>query len=240
MLISSGLSAAGASIPADSGDARYQQTWGESYRIRSDGHFTPFSGGMGLIPQSALLLLKPMPNTADTPAQTGENVEFRAPALEDGAALWRLAKGTGVLDVNTPYAYLLWARDFAETSVIATVDGEPAGFISGYLKPADPSTLFIWQVAVDASFRGRRLASRMLADVVARSGASRLETTITSDNAASIALFTGLARNHGTELRKSTLFTEEMFPPASESGEEHAAEDLYTVEPLQPSDPEGK
>lgn len=173
-----------------------------------------------------------MSNTADTPAHNSETIEVRTPTPEDGADLWRIAKGTGVLDVNTPYAYLLWTRDFAETSVIATVDGEAAGFISGYLKPGDPSTLFIWQVAVDSRFRGRRLASRMLADVVARSGASRLETTITSDNAASIALFTGLARDHGTEITTQELFTEDLFPPEGESGEHHAAEDLYTVAPL--------
>ncbi|WP_460689508.1 diaminobutyrate acetyltransferase [Nesterenkonia suensis] len=176
-----------------------------------------------------------MPNSADTPAQNGEHVEIRTLEVSDGAALWRLAAGTGVLDVNTPYAYLLWARDFADTSVIALVDGQPAGFISGYRRPADPQTLFIWQVAVDSAFRGRRLASRMLADVVARSAASRLETTITADNAASIALFTGLARDHGAEITRSDLFTEDLFPASSETGESHAAEDLYTVAPLKAS-----
>lgn len=187
-----------------------------------------------------------MPETAHTPAQNSqksagpvpaeEDIQLRTPSLTDGAPLWRLAKGTGVLDLNSPYAYTLWTRDFADTSVVATVDGEPAGFISGYLKPADPQTLFVWQVAVDSRFRGRRLASRMLSDVVARSGASRLETTITADNTASIALFTGLARDHGTEITRGDLFTEDLFPSAQESGEHHAAEDLYTVEPLGPTE----
>ena len=190
-----------------------------------------------------------MPETADTPARnsqegagpdaSGENIQLRTPSLTDGAALWRLAEGTGVLDLNTPYAYLLWTRDFGDTSVIATVEGEPAGFISGYLKPADPQTLFIWQVAVDSRFRGRRLASRMLSDLTARSGASRLETTITADNEASIALFTGLARDHGAEITRRDLFTEDLFPSDQESGERHAAEDLYTVEPLRPSETGG-
>lgn len=176
-----------------------------------------------------------MPDSADDPAHSGEEIELRAPVLSDGAALWRIAEGTGVLDVNTPYAYLLWTRDFATTSVIALVDGRPAGFISGYLRPSDPQTLFIWQVAVDSESRGRRLASRMLADVVARSGARRLETTITADNTASIALFTGLARDHDAEITRSDLFTEDLFPAQQETGEHHAAEDLYTVEPLRSS-----
>lgn len=170
-----------------------------------------------------------MSNSAGTPAQNGERVELRRPTVADGSALWELAEGTGVLDVNTPYAYLLWARDFAETSVIALVDGQPAGFISGYLRPGAENTLFIWQVAVDSAFRGRRLASRMLANVVEHSGAAQLETTITADNAASIALFTGLARDHGTEITRNDLFTEDLFPPSSHTGEVHSAEDLYSI-----------
>ncbi|WP_150461490.1 diaminobutyrate acetyltransferase [Nesterenkonia ebinurensis] len=163
---------------------------------------------------------------------TDELIILRAPTVADGADLWRIAKGTGVLDTNTPYAYLLWARDFAATSVIAEVEAEPAGFISGYLKPGDPQTLFIWQVAVDANFRGRGLAKKMLFELVERTGAARLETTITADNEASIALFTALAREHGTEIVRRPLFTEDLFPTAEESGEAHAAEDLYVVEPL--------
>lgn len=163
---------------------------------------------------------------------TEELIILRAPTVADGADLWRIAKGTGVLDTNTPYAYLLWARDFAATSVIAEVEAEPAGFISGYLKPGDEQTLFIWQVAVDANFRGRGLAKKMLFELVERTGAARLETTITEDNAASIALFTALAREHGTEIARRPLFSADLFPSAEESGEAHAAEDLYVVEPL--------
>ncbi|GAA1141680.1 diaminobutyrate acetyltransferase [Nesterenkonia lutea] len=183
-----------------------------------------------------------MPHTADTPAQNSaesspasERVEIRTPTVADGASLWRLAAGTGVLDVNTPYAYILWTRDFAETSVIAEVEGEPAGFISGYRRPEDPQTLFIWQVAVDSRFRGRRLASRMLTTLVEAVAPQRLETTITADNAASIALFTGLARDKGAEITTTRFFTEKDFPSAEESGEQHAPEDLYTVAPLGPN-----
>lgn len=170
--------------------------------------------------------------TDPTQNGSGETIEIRTPTVEDGAGMWALAKGTGVLDLNTPYAYILWARDFAPTSVVSLVDGQLAGFISGYIRPDAPQTLFIWQVGVDSAFRGRGLAKKMLFDVVARSGASRLETTITADNEASIALFTALARHHGTEITRRDLFGTDLFPPASASGEEHAAEDLYTVEPL--------
>ena len=118
----------------------------------------------------------------------------RPPTLEDGRELWRLARDSQVLDLNASYAYLLWCRDFAGTSVVATVDGEPAGFVTGYRRPDDPGVLMVWQVAVDEAHRGRGLARRMLHDLVDRVGAPYLETTITPDNDASVALFTGFGK----------------------------------------------
>src|SRR5699024_7038668 len=91
-----------------------------------------------------------------------EHIELRAPGIADGKHMWRLARDSQVLDLNTSYAYLLWARDFARTSVLATLDGAPAGFITGYMRPDAPDTLMIWQVAVDEASRGHGLAGRML------------------------------------------------------------------------------
>lgn len=141
--------------------------------------------------------------------------------------MWTLAKDSQVLDLNTSYAYLLWCRDFAETSVLATIEGEPAGFVSGYLRPTRPDTLMIWQVAVDANFRGHRLAARMLDELAERTGAARLETTITDDNAASHALFTGFAERHGAKVERTALFTPELYPDG------HDTEYLYEIAPLQ-------
>src|SRR5690625_1548264 len=117
-------------------------------------------------------------------------LSFRRPALEDGGDMWRLAKATGVLDLNSSYAYLMWCHDFADTSIVAEVDGEFAGFITGYIRPVSPNTLMIWQVATDETFRGRGIASSMLTELFDQcqvfEGIDRLETTITADNPASI------------------------------------------------------
>ncbi|MFD5542176.1 diaminobutyrate acetyltransferase, partial [Streptomyces sp. NPDC127079] len=32
------------------------------------------------------------------------------PSVTDGAALWRIAKDSGNLDLNSSYSYLLWCR----------------------------------------------------------------------------------------------------------------------------------
>jgi len=139
-----------------------------------------------------------------------------------------MARDSRVLDVNASYAYLLWARDFATTSIVATVDDEPGGFVTGYRRPDDPATLMVWQVAVDDRHRGQGLARRMLDALVDRLGAgvSHLETTITADNAASIALFSSFARGRQARLERTPLFEAAMFPDG------HDAEHLFRIGPL--------
>ncbi|EMY33236.1 L-2,4-diaminobutyrate acetyltransferase [Arthrobacter crystallopoietes BAB-32] len=137
-----------------------------------------------------------------------------------------MAKDSQVLDLNSSYSYLLWCRDFADSSILATVDGEPAGFITGYLRPDEPGTLMVWQVAVDESFRGRRLAASMLDRLARQVDAQRVETTITEDNEASIRLFTGFAGRHDAVLEREPLFTRDQYP------DNHDTEFLFRIGPL--------
>lgn len=177
-------------------------------------------------PLNALDPLNGFPNAS----LNGPDAELREPAVDDGTAMWRIAKDSRTLDLNSPYAYVLWARDFAATSVIATVAGNPAGFLTAYVRPADPATLMVWQVAVDAGYRGRRLAARMLEHVVAATPrCTHLETTITEDNAASIALFTSFARARGARVDRTPLFAGELL------GAGHATEHLFRIGPVAPA-----
>jgi diaminobutyrate acetyltransferase len=161
-----------------------------------------------------------------TDPEQNESVETRRPTVADGAALWRLARDSRVLDLNASYAYLLWCRDFAGTSIVATVDGEPIGFVTGYHRPAEPGTLMIWQVAVAAAHRGRGLARRMLDELVERTGPTTLETTITPDNEASVRLFSTFAARHGAGLDVAPVFDSSQFPDG------HETELLYRIGPL--------
>lgn len=157
---------------------------------------------------------------------------LRRPTVTDGPHLWRMAADSGTLDVNSPYAYLLWCRDFAASSVVAEVNGRPAGFVTGYLRPDQPTTLMVWQVAVDADLRGAGLAGRMLDELVTSQqsrGVTHLETSITPDNAASQRLFQALARRWGADLERSELFSAELF------GDAHLAEELFRIGPLHES-----
>ncbi|WP_370945036.1 diaminobutyrate acetyltransferase [Amycolatopsis sp. cg5] len=156
---------------------------------------------------------------------------IESPTKADGAALWRIARDSRKLDLNSPYAYLLWCKDFADTSVVAKVDGEAVGFVIGYRRPSNPSAALVWQVAVDASQRGKGLAGKMLDVLFGKlvdSGVEFLETTITPDNDASIALFGSFAKRWNTQLEREELFTSQDFP----SDGRHDPEDLYRIGPL--------
>lgn len=159
-----------------------------------------------------------------------QQVRVSRPTLDDGGEMWRVAKNSQVLDVNPSYAYLLWCRDFAETSSVARLGDDVVGFVSGYLRPSTPETVVVWQIAVDEQARGRGVAGALLDSLVERldgRGVNRLETTITADNLASQRMFAALARRLGCTLDRSPLFVDDLFP------DQHDAEDLYRIGPWQ-------
>lgn len=171
-----------------------------------------------------------MTNDEETPRQSSPSTPFilRQPSIEDGGEMWRVARDSQTLDLNSSYAYLLWARDFAATSVVAERAGKVVGFVSGYVRPAAPRTLMVWQVAVDADQRGHGLAGRMLDHLAAHvPGVDVLETTITDDNAASRALFAGFARSHDAQHEEIDLFVTAHFPD-----EGHDPEVLHRIGPF--------
>lgn len=161
-----------------------------------------------------------------------EGLKLDTPRVEDGAAMWRIARDSKTLDLNSSYSYLLWCRDFAITSVVArNEDNESVGFITGYVRPQHPRTLVIWQVAVDESARGRGLAAAMLDGLSARVaeevGIDGIETTVTPDNAPSNRLFTSYAQRHGAAAEKEVLFDTGSFPDTG-----HEPEVLYRIGPV--------
>ncbi|GGX75227.1 diaminobutyrate acetyltransferase [Streptomyces fructofermentans] len=162
-----------------------------------------------------------------------EGLRIDRPNLVDGAALWRIAKDSGTLDLNSSYSYLLWCRDFAGTSAVArAADGRPVAFVTGYRRPDRPRTLLVWQVAVDEAHRGRGLAGALLDGLTRRiagsDGLTAVETTITPGNTASERLFTSYAARHGARVERDVLFDAAHFP----DGAPHDPEVLYRIGPL--------
>ncbi|NNU80329.1 diaminobutyrate acetyltransferase [Halovulum dunhuangense] len=156
-----------------------------------------------------------------------QTITFRKPVAEDGAEIWALIKSCPPLDVNSMYCNMVQCDHFRETCVLAEMNGEPVGWISGYLVPNDPETLFVWQVAVSEKARGCGLGKRMLAELLERTACRRvrrMQTTITRDNAASWGLFRSFADARDAELDHAPHFTrDDHFNGA------HATEHMVTI-----------
>lgn len=155
---------------------------------------------------------------------------FDEPTVNDGQYIWQLVKNTNVLDVNSPYSYLLWSKYFSKTSVVVKKDEQVVGYISAFIAPDKNDTLFVWQVAVDEKMRGQGLATRMLHHIFSREvcrNIQYLETTVTPSNQASIALFQKFARDINTKCSLFEGFTQQQFP-----GKNHEDEELYRIGPF--------
>ncbi|MCE6995242.1 diaminobutyrate acetyltransferase [Saccharothrix sp. S26] len=163
---------------------------------------------------------------------TSSQITFRRPRVADGAAMWRIARDSGGLDVNSPYSYLLWCRDFPATSAVGCLDGEVVAFATGYRRPDEPDTLFVWQVAVAGGHRRRRVGLGLLDALVAqatRSGpVTFVEATVTPGNPASRRLFESFAAARGCDLRTRPLFGAPDFASAAS----HEDEVLHRIGPL--------
>lgn len=141
-------------------------------------------------------------------------ITLRLPELADGKPVHELIARCPPLDLNSSYNYFLLCSHFRQTCVIAESNGEIGGFLSAYLLPESPGTLFVWQVAVDESMRGTGLAGRMLDELLARPacrGVKRIETTIAPGNAPSRRVFERLAERLGGHTGETTFLEARHF-----------------------------
>lgn len=152
---------------------------------------------------------------------------LRMPQAEDGAAIWELVQACKPLDENSMYCNMIQCDHFAQTCVLAERNGDVVGWVSGYVMPNDPETLFVWQVAVSQKARGTGLGTLMLQAILNRDacdGVTRLQTTITSDNEASWALF----RKFG-KIQRSKLDVQPYYTQSLHFQDRHKTENLVTI-----------
>ncbi len=156
-------------------------------------------------------------------------ISLRKPIVTDGSAVHALIARCAPLDTNSMYCNLLQCFHFADTAVLAEMNGQTVGFISGYRLPQKTDTLFVWQVAVDKSARGQGLASRMLQALIEQQGGEvqHLHTTITKGNEASWNTFRRLARDLNAPLNSHELFNKDEH-----LGGEHDSEFLIDIGPF--------
>lgn len=158
------------------------------------------------------------------------SVLLRKPEATDGPALHRLVQACPPLDENSVYCNLLQCTHFADTSVVGETDGELVCAISGYLVPGREDVLFVWQVAVAETARGKGVARQMLEHILDRPECANvryLETTVTDSNQGSWALFEGFARRADARLQRRPLFKQHVHFAGK-----HETEILARIGPL--------
>jgi L-2,4-diaminobutyric acid acetyltransferase len=169
--------------------------------------------------------------TGSLSEKTGTDVRYRPPTPEDAVTVWRMVVDEPMLDDNSSYYYTLWFRDFAETSMVAAVGDEIVGFLTGYRRPDERDTFFIWQAAVrpDNGISGLGIDILVNAiEVQLAAGAKYVETSVSEQNKAITMLLHMVARKYDADTHTELLFRAEDLP-----GGDHD-EVLYRIGPLNP------
>ncbi len=102
------------------------------------------------------------------------------------------------------YVYWIMEGYFSSSNYVALEENKVIGYICA-LPSIDRKCYFIWQVVVDADYRGKKVATILINHIIEESklkGYNRLELTISSDNQASYKLFECIANEHGSSLKK--------------------------------------
>nr|WP_255679594.1 diaminobutyrate acetyltransferase [Brevibacillus humidisoli] len=155
---------------------------------------------------------------------------MRKPSEEDGAAMWKLVRDSGVLDQNSAYAYLMYCKFFADTCVIAEWEDEVVGFVTAFCPPTAPDTVFVWQIGVNKQQRGMGVGSKMLRELLQRESCKQvryLEATVSPSNLPSASLFRKAARELGAPCEVTECFPADLFP-----GETHETELTFRIGPF--------
>lgn len=156
------------------------------------------------------------------------SIKFRKPQKQDGIAIYELVKNSPPLDLNSSYLYFLQSTHFAQTCVVAELDNEIVGFVSGYFRPDAKDSLFVWQIVVSAKARGQGLGKQLLFHLLKnqqrRPIVREICCTISPSNKASQKLFESYAKDYQLIVEKEAFLEEADFGTSG-----HEPEEIYRL-----------
>lgn len=159
-----------------------------------------------------------------------QQIHYSTPDRTDGKNMWQLVQKT-TLDKNSVYKYIMFSSYFTDTCVVAKNDQELIGFITGFIPPDKPDTVFVWQIGVDPDFSGKGVGSSLLEQLITQvkdKDILFLEATITPSNQASRALFKKFAAKHDAQCQIESFLVSELFPDL----DLYEEEELFRIGPL--------
>ncbi|AZT99943.1 diaminobutyrate acetyltransferase [Brevibacterium linens] len=166
-----------------------------------------------------------------THVATATEVSPETPTLKDAASMWSLVRSTPEVDQNSAYYYMIWCRDFMNTTRVVRHEGEVAAFITGYIQPDAPDTLMIWQQVISPAFRGTGLGICLLRSVaeplIKSSSIQFVEATVSAVPSPPARTLEKLGALYGAPVASTELFSSSMFPDS-----DHGPEILVRVGPI--------
>lgn len=154
------------------------------------------------------------------------SLTVRHPDSSDALAIWQLVQSTPALDSNSAYLYIILSEFFSKTCLIAKLKGELAGMVTGFTPPAEPRTLFVWQIAVSAEHRGSGLAPTMLERLILSQPhpIRFVKATIAPENFASKRVFEKVANRVAAPMVFTPFLKgEDLAAPGTQHPDEHLA-----------------
>jgi L-2,4-diaminobutyric acid acetyltransferase len=155
-------------------------------------------------------------------------ITFREPTIDDANSMLSLVRDCKPLDENSPYLYALLCNQFSKTCVVAESDSKIIAFLSAFVSPKNPDTLFVWQVAVDEAYRNKGIAQKLVSESLSQAGPSihYVSATVTPSNKASLKFLQTFANHLNTNFTKQPLFSAKVL------GDVHEPEDLVRIGPV--------
>jgi L-2,4-diaminobutyric acid acetyltransferase len=163
-----------------------------------------------------------------TKSKENLNFKIRNIKMDDVKEVFKLLEANRpYVGLNSRYTYLLLARDFSETCLVAEYEGKIVAFSSGYIPPNRRDTFFNWEVVVHENYRGNGLQKILLIKQIIESKVKYFEATVNPSNQTSRRNFHQLAQLLNTTCTECPLFSEEDF-----ENDGHEAEVLFRVGPI--------
>ncbi len=122
-----------------------------------------------------------------------------------------LSKGKPYVVPHHDYVYWIMAEYFPLSNYVVFNENKIIGFICA-LPSIDKQCYFIWQIVIDADYRGKKVATilvKRIIDEAKHNGFNKLELTINCDNNASYKLFEQTAYKHKGSLKNIGEYTYE-------------------------------
>lgn len=135
----------------------------------------------------------------------GELMIIRKCTVEDVDSLRRFVDRCKPLELHTPFTYWTLFNYFSNICFLMIEKDELIGFISGIKGSLDKEVVYLWQIGVSKSHRGKNYASVLIDNfikAVIELDCNKIQVSISPDNEASYNTFLKYAKEHSYNFAK--------------------------------------